>query len=90
MIRAYRSRGTRLEPLDLTSGHLRDALWIDLEAPDRAEEDAVGGRFGRWYSDPRGHAGDRGFVPLLPRGEALFLTVQVLETPKRATPRSAR
>ena len=41
MITAYRSRGNRLEQLDLTRGHLRDALWIDLDCPTTAEEDAV-------------------------------------------------
>lgn len=41
MITAYRSRGKRLERMDLTKGHLRDALWIDLDNPTTAEEDAV-------------------------------------------------
>jgi magnesium transporter len=41
MITAYKSRGNRLEKLDLTRDHLTDAVWIDLEAPTRAEEDAV-------------------------------------------------
>jgi magnesium transporter len=41
MITAYRSHGNRLEKLDLTRDHLTDAVWIDLEVPTRAEEDAV-------------------------------------------------
>ncbi|MGL4235273.1 magnesium transporter CorA family protein [Tabrizicola sp.] len=41
MITAYRSRGARLERMDLTQDHLRDALWIDLDCPTGAEEDAV-------------------------------------------------
>jgi magnesium transporter len=41
MIAAYRSKGDRLVRMDLNVEHLRDALWIDLEAPTSAEEDAV-------------------------------------------------
>jgi magnesium transporter len=41
MITAYRSRGNRLERLDLTRDRLRDAVWIDLDGPTAAEEDAV-------------------------------------------------
>jgi magnesium transporter len=41
MISAFRSRGDRLERLDLLDRHLSEALWIDLEAPTEAEEDAV-------------------------------------------------
>jgi magnesium transporter len=41
VITAYRSRGTRLEKLDLSRDRLQDALWIDLEAPTPDEEDVV-------------------------------------------------
>jgi magnesium transporter len=41
MITAWRSLDRRLEPLDLTERHLTDALWIDLDCPTEAEEDAV-------------------------------------------------
>ncbi len=41
MITAYRSLGNRLERLDLSRDRLKDALWIDLEAPTQAEEQAV-------------------------------------------------
>lgn len=41
MISAYRSQGDRLVRMDLTNEHLRDALWIDLDSPTPAEEDAV-------------------------------------------------
>jgi magnesium transporter len=41
MIQAYRSKGDRLVLMDLTREHLRDALWIDLDTPTPAEEDAV-------------------------------------------------
>jgi magnesium transporter len=41
MITAFRSRGDRLERLELTERHLREAVWIDLESPTSAEEDAV-------------------------------------------------
>ena len=41
MIAAFLSRNNRLERLDLGQRHLSEALWIDLEAPTQAEEDAV-------------------------------------------------
>lgn len=41
MITAFRPEGNRLRKLDLTQDKLRDALWIDLEAPTVAEEDTV-------------------------------------------------
>jgi magnesium transporter len=41
MITAYRSEGARLVRMDLTKEHLREALWIDLDCPTSAEEDAV-------------------------------------------------
>jgi magnesium transporter len=41
MITAYRSSGARLIRMDLDREHLRDALWIDLDCPTGAEEDAV-------------------------------------------------
>jgi magnesium transporter len=41
MISAYRSMNNRLVRMDLAQDHLRDALWIDLDCPTPAEEDAV-------------------------------------------------
>ena len=41
MITAYATKGRRLERLDLSDRHLSDAIWVDLEAPTEAEEDAV-------------------------------------------------
>ena len=41
MITAYATKGTRLERLDLSDRHLSEAIWVDLEAPTDAEEDAV-------------------------------------------------
>ncbi len=41
MITAYRTRGERLEKMDLTRDRLRDAIWIDLDCPTAAEEGAV-------------------------------------------------
>lgn len=80
MIRAYRSRGTRLEPLDLATGHLRDALWIDLEAPDRAEEDAVEAASGVGIPTREDMQEIEVSSRFYREGAALFLTVQVLET----------
>ncbi len=41
MITAYRSKADRLEKLDLSNHHLSEAIWIDLDCPTEAEEDAV-------------------------------------------------
>ena len=41
MITAYRSKADRLEKLDLAVDHLNTAIWIDLNCPTEAEEDAV-------------------------------------------------
>jgi magnesium transporter len=41
MITAFASRGQRLDRLDLTDGHLKNAVWIDLDCPTEGEEDAV-------------------------------------------------
>jgi magnesium transporter len=41
MITAYRSRHDRLEKIDLSAHHLSEAIWIDLDCPTEAEEDAV-------------------------------------------------
>lgn len=41
MITAFASRGDRLEQLDLAERSLDDAVWIDLDCPTEAEEDAV-------------------------------------------------
>lgn len=41
MITAYATRGARLEQLNLSERHMTEAVWIDLEAPTEAEEDAV-------------------------------------------------
>lgn len=41
MITAFATRGERLHQLDLSDHPLHEAIWIDLEAPTQAEEDAV-------------------------------------------------
>lgn len=41
MITAFGTRGHRLERLDLSVRPLADAIWIDLDCPTEAEEDAV-------------------------------------------------
>ena len=41
MIQALGSKADRLERLDLSERHLGDAIWIDLDCPTEAEEDAV-------------------------------------------------
>jgi magnesium transporter len=41
MITAFARRNSRLERLDLSVRHLSEAIWIDIEAPTEAEEDAV-------------------------------------------------
>jgi magnesium transporter len=80
MINAYKSHGTRLERVDLATGHLRDALWIDLEAPDRAEEDAVEAAVGIGIPTREDMQEIEVSSRFYREGDTLFLTVQVLET----------
>ena len=41
MITAFATRTARLERLELATRHLGEAVWIDLDCPTEAEEDAV-------------------------------------------------
>ncbi|MFO1201040.1 MAG: magnesium transporter CorA family protein [Tabrizicola sp.] len=41
MITAFATKAARLERLDLTDRHLGEAIWLDLDCPTEAEEDAV-------------------------------------------------
>ncbi|WP_395541131.1 magnesium transporter CorA family protein [Neotabrizicola sp. sgz301269] len=80
MITAYRAQGARLVPLDLNSHSLREALWIDLEHPTAAEEDAVEAALGIGIPTREDmqeiEASSRVYV----EGGVLFLTAQVLAT----------
>lgn len=80
MITAYRAQGARLVPLDLNAQSLREALWIDLEHPSAAEEDAVEAALGIGIPTREDmqeiEASSRVYV----EGGVLFLTAQVLAT----------
>ena len=80
MLKAYRSRGNRLEAVDLATGHLGDALWIDLEAPSRAEEDAVEAASGIGIPTREDMQEIEVSSRFYREDDALFLTAQILET----------
>ncbi|WP_225029902.1 magnesium transporter CorA family protein [Xinfangfangia pollutisoli] len=80
MITAYRSRGDRLERLDLDRQTLGESRWIDLEHPTAAEEDAVEAALGIGIPTREDmqeiEASSRAYT----EDGALFLTAQVLAT----------
>lgn len=80
MLKAYRSRGTQLEAMDLQSSHLGEALWIDLEAPTRAEEDLVEVALGIGIPTHEDMQEIEVSSRYYREGAAHFLTVQVLAT----------
>lgn len=80
MITAYRAHAARIEPIDLNNHSLREAVWIDLEHPTAAEEDAVEAALGIDVPTREDmqeiEASSRAYV----EAGALFLTAQVLAT----------
>jgi magnesium transporter len=78
MIAAYATRGARLEKLDLTQRHLSEAVWIDLEAPTDAEEDAVEAALGIDIPTREDMQEIEVSSRIYREGGALFLTAQVL------------
>lgn len=80
MLKAYTARGTRLEALDLAGAPLVDALWIDLEAPTRAEEDAVEAALGIGIPTHEDMQEIETSSRYFREGQAHYLTVQVLAT----------
>lgn len=80
MISAYFSRGNRLERLDLTRRHLSEAIWIDLEAPTVAEEDAVEAALGIGIPTHEDMQEIEVSSRIYREDGALFLTAQVVAT----------
>ena len=81
MITAYRSRGNRLEQLNLADHHLGDALWIDLTAPTEAEEDAVEAALGIDIPTREDMQEIEVSSRIYREDGALFLTAQVIASP---------
>jgi magnesium transporter len=80
MITAYRSQGERLVRMDLTREHLRDALWIDLDCPTAAEEDAVEATLGIDIPTREDMQEIEVSSRIYREGGVLFLTAQIVAT----------
>jgi magnesium transporter len=78
MITAFATKGARLEKLDLTQRHLSEAVWIDLEAPTDAEEDAVEAALGIDIPTREDMQEIEVSSRIYREGGALFLTAQVV------------
>jgi magnesium transporter len=78
MITAYTTHNARLEKLDLAKHHLSEALWIDLEAPTDAEEDAVEAALGIDIPTREDMQEIEVSSRIYREGGALFLTAQVV------------
>jgi magnesium transporter len=82
MITAFATRGTRLEKLDLAERHLSEALWIDLEAPTEAEEDAVEAAVGIDIPTREDMQEIEVSSRIYREAGVLFLTAQVIASPE--------
>jgi magnesium transporter len=80
VIAAFRTAENRLVRMDLTHEHLRDAIWIDLEAPTVAEEDAVQAALGIDIPTREDMQEIEMSSRIYREGGALFLTAQVVAT----------
>ncbi|MGL4279180.1 MAG: CorA family divalent cation transporter, partial [Albidovulum sp.] len=80
MIAAYRSKGERLVRMDLSREHLRDALWVDLECPTVAEEDAVEAVLGIDIPTREDMQEIEVSSRIYREGGVLFLTAQIVAT----------
>jgi magnesium transporter len=80
MITAFKSNGERLQRMDLTRDHLRDALWIDLESPTVAEEDAVEASLGIGIPTREDMQEIEISSRIYREGGVLFLTAQIVAT----------
>lgn len=80
VITAYTTKGDRLARLDLMQAHLREAVWIDLEAPTTAEEDAVEATLGIGIPTREDMQEIEMSSRIYREDGALFLTAQVVAT----------
>lgn len=78
MITAYRSSQDRLHKLDLSETHLSEAIWIDLDCPSDAEEDAVEAALGLDIPTREDMQEIEVSSRIYREGGALFLTAQVV------------
>ena len=81
MITAYRSQGNRLERMEAITEHLREALWIDLQAPTRAEEDAVEAALGIGIPTREDMQEIEVSSRIYREDGALYLTAQIIASP---------
>ena len=82
MITAYATKGARLQRLDLSDRHLSDAVWIDLEAPSDAEEDAVEAALGLDIPTREDMQEIEVSSRIYREKGVLFLTAQVIASPE--------
>jgi magnesium transporter len=82
MITAFATKGSRLERLDLTDRHLSEAVWIDLEAPTEAEEDAVEAALALDIPTREDMQEIEVSSRIYREGGVLFLTAQVIASPE--------
>jgi magnesium transporter len=80
MITAFKSSGNRLLRMDLDHDHLRNALWIDLEAPTLAEEEAVEAALGIGVPTREDMQEIEISSRIYREGGVLFLTAQIVAT----------
>jgi magnesium transporter len=78
MITAYASKGPRLERMNLSDRHLGHAVWIDLDCPTEAEEDAVEAALGIGIPTHEDMQEIEVSSRIYREGGALFLTAQVV------------
>ena len=81
MITAYATTGARLTALDLAERHLSEALWIDLESPTEAEEDAVEAALGIDIPTREDMQEIEVSSRIYREDGVLFLTAQVIASP---------
>ncbi len=81
MITAFASKDARLVPLDLSDRHLGDAVWIDLDCPTEAEEDAVEAALGIDIPTREDMQEIEVSSRIYRADGALFLTAQVIASP---------
>ena len=80
MITAFATRGDRLERLDLADRRLAEAIWIDLDSPTEAEEDAVEAALGIGIPTHEDMQEIEVSSRIYREAGALFLTAQVVAT----------
>lgn len=82
MISAFAMRGNRLQRLDLSEDRLTDAVWIDLDCPTEAEEDAVEAALGIDIPTREDMQEIEVSSRIYREAGALFLTAQVIASPE--------